>query len=27
VDNFMKIIHWEEVAKRYTKVKGLVGYR
>jgi Fe-Mn family superoxide dismutase len=27
VDSFMKIINWEEVAKRYTKVKGLVGYR
>jgi Fe-Mn family superoxide dismutase len=27
VDNFMKIINWEEVAGRYSKVKGLVGYR
>lgn len=27
VDSFMKIVGWEEVAKRYTKVKGLVGYR
>jgi len=27
VDNFMKIINWEEVVKRYAKVKGLVGYR
>ena len=22
VDNFMKIINWEKVAKRYSKVKG-----
>jgi Fe-Mn family superoxide dismutase len=27
VDNFFKIIHWAEVGKRYSKVKGLVGYR
>jgi Fe-Mn family superoxide dismutase len=27
VDNFMKIIDWDEVARRYAKVKGLVGYR
>ena len=27
VDNFMKIINWEEVAARYAKVKGLAAYR
>lgn len=27
VEAFMKIINWEEVAKRYAKVKSLVGYR
>jgi len=27
VDKFTKIINWEKVAKRYGKVKAVVGYR